>query len=381
MKSLFASLALLALLAAGCTDSPNEVGRKLLLPQDTLRLATQSFTASSDTTFTFRTALNAGRLFVGLHDGLEAASILQFSSVPAFASPQVVDSATLILQRNYAYVDSTTPFGLTAFRAGTGWSSSTFTWDSLAAYQQVSAGSAVVQSVAGDTAIRIPIDTATIRAFAGQTSASIMLRSTPNVIGMNMILGFGNIIATSADLRPELRVYYHDTTDTTITYRLRATTGISVADGPLPPHAGSMLLQGGIVTRGLVRFDSLALPPNASITAATLALPADPSLSLLNGSSRDSLIVYMTRKTVYPFDSTGFGTVCGPRSGDTLFAGQKYFSGDVKNIVQYWLTHHFNDGIVIHAYGQYSTMDRIALYGAASPFFRPRLTITYTVLP
>ncbi len=381
MKSTAVLLLLLIVFFAGCTESPNEVGRGLLLPQDTLRIVSREFTATSDTTFTVRLGLNAGRLFVGYHDSLEAVSVIEFTSVPAFASPQVVDSAVLILQREYAYTDSTTAYGLRVYEAARTWNASNFTWDSLAGFTGDSAGFTAVNSVAGDTAVRVWLDTALIHKWDSTRSGTIVLRSPRNIIGMNMILGFGNLLSLSTDARPELRIFYHDSADTTIIYHLRSPLGISVVNGGLPPHAGSMILQAGLPSRGLVHFDSLSLPPKASITAASILLPVDPALTQMNYYSRDSVVVYMPRKNVYPFDSSAFGTTCSPVSGDTLFGGQKYYTADVKNIVQYWLVRGFNYGFEIHPYGQYTTMDRIALYGATSLSYRPKLKITYTVLP
>ncbi len=381
MKPSAALILFLIAVLTGCTDSPNEVGRGLLLPQDTLRIEREEFTATSDTTFTVRLALNAGRIFVGYHDSLEAVSVLQFTSVPAFASPQVVDSAVLILQRAYAYTDSTTPFGVRVYEATRTWSSSTFTWDSLAGFTGDSVGFQDVNSVAGDTAVRVWLDTALIHAWASATSGTIVLRSPANIIGMNMILGFGNTLSLGFDTRPELRIFYHDTADTTIIYHLRSPLAISVVNGGLPPHAGSMVLQSGLPSRAVVRFDSLSLPAKASITTAAILLPVDPSLTLMNYYSRDSVVVYMPRQNVYPFDSLAFGTTCSPRSGDTVYAGQKYYTADVKDIIQYWRERHFNYGLEVHTYGQYTTMDRIGLYGAGAATYRPKLIITYTVLP
>jgi len=375
----FCAAALLLVLAtAGCTDDPNQLGRGLLLPKDTLRLGKTGTYATGDTSFSLKSIDNAGRLFVGVRDNLEAVSIVMFTGVPAFTTTQTIDSVKLFLVPDYANFDTTGPFGFTASYALRTWSSVNFTWDSLPGFAAaVPSGSFYAPSWAGhDSSISLNLDTSVIHVWMQTGVGSLILRTTQQVLGMNMIAGFRNFTSTE-DYRPEIQVFYRDVADTTIVLHLRSPAGVSVMNESSPPSPTSVLVEAGPITRGLIRFDSLTIPAKASITEATLYLPVDTTGSRLNIYSHDSLYVSMERKNYYPYDSTAFGVVSSP----AYIGGRKYYTGDVKNIVQYWVSHGQNYGMLIRPYAENTTVDRTVLFGSHSPVIRPSITITYSVLP
>lgn len=378
--SRFLSVAvLLFIIFFGCSDDPNQLGKGLLLPQDTLRLGTVQTKANNDTTFSIKAINNSGRIFVGIRDNLEAVSILLFTGVPAFTTTQVLDSVKLFLVPDYADLDTTGPFGFTASNALRTWNSTNFTWDSLPGFISPSpSGSFYAPSWLGhDSAISILLDTSIIHLWMQTGVGSLILRTTQNVLGMNMIAGFTNYTNSTQDLRPEIQISYHDTADTTIVLHLRAPDGVSVMNDPVLPPATSIVVEAGLVGRALVRFDSLTLPPKVSITQATLYLPVDTSGSHLNYYSHDSLYIAMERKSYYPYDSTAFGIDASP----AILSGKKYYTADVKNIVQYWVSHGQNIGILIRPFAENTTVDRTTIYGSHSLVNHPSITITYTVLP
>ncbi len=72
------------------------------------------------------------------------------------------------------------------------------------------------------------------------------------------------------------------------------------------------------------------------------------------------------------------GTNCTP----AYVGAQKIYRADIKAIVQQWFIHEPNNGVLLRAGAELTTLDRFALYGAnASAALRPRLKITYTILP
>ncbi len=378
MKFFIAVLALGLILAGGCSEDPTDLGRGLLRPQDTLHLVKREITATGDTTVIVKGYDGLGRIFVGSYSTLEAASVMEFL-VSSFTSTQTIDSAVIILRRDYSYYDSTGPFAITAYHVSHTWTSVKFTWDTMAAIiTDTVAGSRYWPSVTGDSTISVPIDTGIIRLWSTKGNGTAVLEPTQNALGMNMIGGFGNYIDISGDFRPLLRIYYHDVADTTLERNIRTTRSISVCTGTIPVQAGTMILQSSLASRSVLRFDTLSLPKNVSITEASLWLPVDTLLTALNQYSRDSVVIYMLRYNSYPYDSVAYSTVCSPALDST---GQKYYTGDVKNILQYWNTRGINLGFVIHPFGEYTTMDRFGLLGAASAHARPKLKITYTALP
>jgi hypothetical protein len=377
ISRLFSFAVLLFITFFGCSDDPNQLGKSLLLPQDMLRIATVQIRATGDTTFSIKTINNSGRLFVGLRDNLEAVSILRFISVPAFTITKVIDSVKLVLVPNYVNGDSLKPFGFTVSNALRSWSGSTFNWDSLPGFISPGYGTYYSSAVSHDSSISIPLDTSLIHLWMQTGTGSLVLRTTPNVLGMNAIAGFANYINSSLDLRPEIQVSYHDTADTTIVLHLRSPGGISVMNETLLPPPSSVVVEAGLIARGLFRFDTLGLPPKVSITEATVYFPVDTFATHLNQYSHDSLFVSMERKNYYPYDSTAFGVTCSP----AFLGGKKYYTGDVKNIIQYWVNHGQNYGLLLRPYAENTTVDRTTLYGSHSPVIRPSITITYTALP
>ncbi|MBI1804029.1 MAG: DNRLRE domain-containing protein [Ignavibacteriae bacterium] len=379
MNVTFCSFAMLVVVSflAGCSDEPTDVGRGLIPPQDTLRIEAREFASTYDTTFLVRIAPNAGRLLIGKHDDIEAASIVEFGGVPNFTASQRIDSAVIAFSINYFFVDSSGPFGMNAYKVTNSWSASSFLWDSLATFSTDTVVGFFAATISPrDSVIRLKVDTSLIRSWGATGSGSLALRAANNVVGMNLVLGFLNYIGTS--LRPELTISYRDTADTTIQIKSTAQRAISVVHSTPLTQSNLMTLQSGTTTRGIVRFDSLAIPPKASITDARLILSLDPGSSLLNNHSRDSLIAYFLRGTTFPYDTVALASICSPISEN----GQKKYSADVKTIVQQWIAGRPNYGFILHTYGEFSSLDRFGLYNTqAIPALRPRLRVTYTVFP
>ncbi|TLY33317.1 MAG: hypothetical protein E6K56_01210 [Ignavibacteria bacterium] len=192
-----------------------------------------------------------------------------------------------------------------------------------------------------------------------------------------LVLGFSNS-TISGDIRPLLTISYRDTADTTVALTARASRAIFVANATLPSPPQVTFIQAGVRYSGLLRFDSLAIPPRASVLKAYLEVSVDQPSSFINGFSRDSLIALLSRKNLYPYDSLALPTICSPE----IVGTQKSYRGDVTNIVQQWIGREPNNGFVLRAYGDFTTLDRFAVYGpAAAATLRPKLTVSYTVLP
>jgi hypothetical protein len=371
----FPSLTLVFLVILfGCSGDPGEVGKGLLTAQDTLHLETRVFTATSSMDFLTRVNGNSGRAMVGTYQDIQAQTLMEFTGMAALHPGVKIDSAVLTLAIVYRLRDSTGEFGLAAHNMVRAWGTKTFTWDSVAgSFDPAVAGSFVTTIAASDTAISFKIDTALIRAWSAAGSGSLML--VPSLTAQ-LILGFSSSL--SPDTRPLLTVSYRDTADTTIRFAPRAARTIFVANSTFPAVPQTMFVQAGVDYPALIRFDSLALPAKASVIEAYLELPVNQGASFINGYSRDSLIAYLTRKTVFPYDSLILGALCNPE----VVGAQKSYRANVKNIVQQWLTREHNNGLAVHAYSEFTTLDRFALYGADAPAnLRPTLTVSYTLFP
>ena len=364
----------LALFLTGCSDDPNLVGLGVLPPQDSLQILARETFATADTTIFSRVVGGSSTLLLGTYETLEARTLLAFSGISAIPQTAVLDSARLTFRINYRFKDSSGTVGIEAHRFRRAFSGSTFTWDTAAAsgaYSDTVSG-ALLQTVSPqDSVISVRIDTALIRQWISADLGYLILFPTGNTV-----IGISPINNTTGDFRPQLKVYSNGNDTTPSSFRM--SSGVFVANGTVPAVAGGVTVQSGIAYRGIIRFDSLTIPKRVSVTQAILEIAVDTVASLMNSYSDDNVIAYLLRKNVAPYDSLAIGTKCTPGLSGT----QKVYRADVKAIVQQWLLREPNYGFLIRASGELSTFDRFVLYGsAASPALRPKLTITYTVIP
>jgi hypothetical protein len=360
----------------GCSDDPNDLGLGILPPGDVLQITSTQLEISKDSSAFRRIPGSSNPILVGRSQSMEAVSIVEFIGIPTFSNA-TIDSAIITMQIGYRFLDTSGTLDLDVRRMEKSWSQSAFRWDSLTGAIGVSAGTSMHSVQPSDTMIRFPIDTALIRLWS-QSGGTGSILLTPGA-GSSIVLGFKNYISsTNEEFRPELRISYRQAADTTLTQSIRASRGTFVADGTIPLFTDALTIQAGIGQIGILAFDISPIPSQSAITKATLELTLDPSRSLRNAFTRDSLIVYMLRKDVAPFDSVALGTLASPI--DT--AGNRVYRADVSAIVQNWRIREPNRGFLVTPYAEFSSLDRFVMYGRdAQPEFRPKLTITYTTFP
>jgi hypothetical protein len=368
----------LALSLMGCSDDPSEMGRGLIAPGDQLRIDSLAVTATGDTTFLAR-ASGAGTTLVGLSQGIEARSAVQFSGFTTLATTVVIDSAVLVLATNYRFKDASGTLAFTVREILTTWSQDSLTWANTLdpAFATASAAYTFLQNIsATDTFVTVHVDSLVRKWVATGTDAPNGLLLLPDRIATNTVAG--SKPAAGLETRPTIKIYYRTTPADTEQPALALITSqrAFVASSPQPVASGELFVQGGVSYRGRITFDSLAIPAHASITKAVLELSLDNATSLTNVDTRDSLIVHLLRKNVYPFDSLALGTLCLP----VLNGSQKIYRASITPIIQQWISREPNYGLVIRPYGEFIALDRFGLYGSqAAVGLRPKLTITYTV--
>jgi hypothetical protein len=373
------SIILFLFLALHCSKDPDATGSGLVSPQDTITIRSSGTFASGDTTFLDR--INGGSTLIGYSSGIESRAFLQFSGFSNIPSNAPVDSAVIQIPINYWFRDSGGTMAFSAYALNTGWTASALTW-SLA--DSTTLRDSVVGSFLGvlqntDTVMRFHIDALARYWVANGVYAPNGLILIPSTISTDVIAGTRPSLYS--DTRPSVVVYYRDTTaDTTVPWQALSLQEGFVANSTPVVTPGTMLIQSGVAYRSVLRFDSIAIPPNVSITRATLRMvrDIDPSHSVTNPQTRDSLIAYLSMKNVMPFDSLSLGSICSPSDS----AGYHVYTADVRTIVQQWIIRRPNYGFVIRPFSESVTFDRFSLYGTTAPAgLRPTLTITYTVLP
>ncbi len=377
--TIFSALAFALCGGQGCSNDPNDVGISMVSPLDTLKLGSAVVAATFDTTYLQRVS-GTSSFLIGRAQGLQAWTLMQFTGFSTIPPTASVDSAVVMIPLNYRFLDSSGILGFSVYEMQRPWSPSTFTWDSLSiagAYGPSADTSVLLRLAPSDTAIFLRIDGLVNRWVKDTVNSPNGIILIPDSISTSMVAGSRSIIG--AETRPLLTVSYRDTADTVQTFSVRTSQGTFVANGSVASSSSLFFVQAGIGYRGMVRFDSLPIPKNASITQATLQLAVRNDSSLLNGSTRDSLIAYLLRAPSFPYDSLVLSTVCSPG----FVGNQKIYTADLRTMVQLWTTgKEPNDGVVLRPLGEYTTLDRFGLYGIqGNPGLRPKLTITYTLLP
>ncbi len=362
----------------GCSDDPNEVGIGMLPPQDGLALHSFDTTAITTTTYIQRITGVSTRLLFGKTGTIQTRSFLQFAGTPTGLSGFVVDTAWLRFPVTYRFQDSSGMFSLEFRKVLRPWVKDSLRWDSTNSSSLVSS---VVDTIfqkyvsPTDSVIEIPVNSF-IRSWFADSLASpygMMISAAANC---NLVLGCPTTYTTS-DLRPELYIVYHTGTDTThLSYRPFQQTFF--ADAPQPTTSDSVFfVQAGVSYRSKLNFDVTSIPSRASVTKATLELTLNPStaLTLRNSYSSNSIVAHIAHNTDTLSSLSAFGTF----ANDTTYT----LSLDVKSLLQQIVSKRPDYGFVLRSTGDYIALDRYAFYGvtASDPNKRPRLNITYTILP
>jgi hypothetical protein len=360
----------------GCNDEPGPLGIKLLPPRDSVIVAATATTATSDATYLERITGASTTLLTGISNGIEARMLLGFSGIASIPVTNGIDSATLGLTINYRFLDSTGTLAFEIRKMLASVNPATFRWDSstVAGAYSDTVSARFVKSVSPlDSTITLPLDTMLIRNWISTNGGSVIFLPQGNIVA-----GFTNGVSLLGDFRPLLKVYYHDASATPATLSLRSAWGIYVADGPIVPPADRIAVQSGIAGRGILHFDSISVPQLSSVTEAILQIAIDTAQSLTNKFSIDKIDAYIVGDASPPFDSLALGLTLLPAYDN----GQKVYQGNARFIVQQWLLHQVNRGIILRATGEQTTLDRFIIYDANSPAaLKPKLTITYTLLP
>jgi hypothetical protein len=375
-RSLAASAAAALLLAAtflSCSKDPNATGFNLL--PDSLRVGTLVVTTTGDTTVRVRLGGNGAQILFGKSGTYEARSVMEFF-FPAYDSSAVIDSAVVRLRIRYRFPDSVGALGFEVHAMNRTWNASTFTWDSVAGSYDAAVAGTFLQSISpADSIISFRLDTAFVRTWWKAGGISIMLVPSP---ASGIVAGYTNILTSTEDTRPGLVVSYRSGATDSLTIVRKSGRVVFVATDDLEPVSTALMLQAGVARRAIFRFDSLGIPPLASVTSAVFEVAVDTAASIRNVFTRDSLYVHLLRRNSPPYDSLALQILCGSVTVD----GQKFFRADIRSIVQQWISREPNLGVLLRAYGDFSTLDKFVLYDASAPVaLQPKIRITYTLLP
>jgi hypothetical protein len=370
-------------LSAGCSESPNQVGAKILPSQDFIRVDTVSVlaTKSSSQPAIISTA-GSPRMLLGKLGTTECWGLLRFAALPDSVRPMPFISAQLNLRTIYHYGDSLAPFSATVHNVLMNWSSDSLTIDSIKApgfYSTKVSGTGNFSSVGDTVTITIPLDTATIRTWGTisdtiVTNFGLLLRPTNS----NVVKGFGTFAQSNAALWPQLVMLFKGAGGVVDTLTINTGANRFVATGPStswPSDSTHIYIQNGFAYRGSVDFDVSFLPTHAAIHKAVLQLTIDPGRSKSNYFTADSLRVFFV-------DDNGVPLTIYEALSETSYNGNsKAYQFSVGRFVQRWNRGALSRRLVVAGFDEWSALDLFSFYGVgASKNLKPKLTVYYSLI-
>jgi len=363
------------LVITSCSDDPSDLGKGTVSANDGLKVDSAIAYANRDTSFLYE-VVGTGNSLVGYAQGNEVRTLMQFTGFTAISSTVTVDSAVVTFPIDFKFLDSTGTIGFEVHEMLNAWSQSTFKWDSVSVageYNATPSSTFLGNIVPGDSTIQFHIDELVRNWIQTGTDAPDGMMLIPSSISSSLIIGSLNNLLI--ETRPHVVVYYRSGADTDRTSTFYTTQRTFTANTPQPVMAGRLFAQSGIAFRTHVLFDSLIIPSKASINRAIFTVSFDGLNSEVNQYTRDSLLVSLERKNVYPFDSLAYTAICTPATN----GAQKIYQANVTQLVQAWVSREPNYGILLRTFDENSNVERFALYGSLSPqALKPKLVVTYT---
>jgi hypothetical protein len=272
------------------------------------------------------------------------------------------------------------------YRLNWQWGPTTLTWDTV---QSGLIDRSLLRghfrgAVASDSSfITVELDTVMVREWLRTTTSTDVTKFGIALVptsASGTVVGFQSFTNDSTARRPLLTVIAGNTAGTardTSTFSGGIDTFAGDAPAPVDP-AGTVTIQAGVVRRGVLAFDLSFLSRGTVINSAELQvnrLPAPPFVSRTTDSTLIAHLATGTDLTTFETSDLALKPVAG--SATTL-------AGDIRHIAQSWAGG-VNYGLVLRPDGasEFGSFDLFRLHGvrSTSPALRPRLRLTYTVIP
>lgn len=370
---------------AGCSDAPTSVGSNLLRQDNIGVLNFSSLTDSSYQTSSYIKRVaplgSSTRLFLGRYSNIDTAAILIRFYFPLADSTKndirnnnlTVTSASVRFTRDYVAGDSTSAFGLQAFKVNNEWFAN-FDADSLQTLNidptDVSSQFNLTDSLCSFNLNNQLVSSWLLTAADSSFDNGVIILPTPNVT--NQVIGFTALSAYATLPVPQLVVVIDKpgvySNDTLIFTPL---TDLSIVTGSKPAVNSELFyLEGSVTLNGKLTFDISKVPAHSIINNATLTLTYD-SLSSTGPLPSTIYAFNMKDSSTNVVDSTVIGS---------LFKGNGIYTGDITRFVGSWVKGQ-NEGLLLVPINPYSTVSLLALKSstAADMSVRPKLEIVYTI--
>ncbi|MGD0339184.1 MAG: DNRLRE domain-containing protein [Bacteroidota bacterium] len=369
---------------SGCSDNPSSLGIDLIPQEDFLNVDTLTVYSTTERLYQSRHPLGSSQtIAVGRAESLEAYVLISFLSMPDTMAGSTVNSVELTLFPNYIIGDSTGTVSFDVCELMSGWSESSFTWDSLAI---------------------LPFDGTVVGSFTGAVtdSDSVVVSISPQLISKwfsnaaNILPTYGLLLKPNRPAAPGQVIRgFESFQGTRIPYiRIIATqnsqidtftlsTGYDtyvVNGSPVVDPLKSIYIQPTLGYNTLLTFDVSKLPRDALIHQAIMELTSSSGYSFYSRPTTDSVLATFIVDSTAQSDFYDSSPPISTRTGNV-------YSMNIATMVQRWGRGFPNQGVRIKAYddyrGSYSlgTVNPFIFYNSKSDIsLRPRLKILYSTI-
>lgn len=381
------SVIIFIVLNTGCDEQPVSVGEGILPDEDFVDIDTLIVDAVESFSFEFPVVTSGSQhIFAGETSEHRIESIFRFTtSLSEFGlSPDTVRNAELFeaslhLHPSYFIGDSTEVIPLYLHEVISGWTTVGFNrnvFESVNRKNEILADTTVMLGDSNATVFNLPREL--MLKWAEHDELSIIpqgfiIKSDDTANG---IVGFHG---PAGDDAPVIRIIYgtEGAQDTvSLTQTVRAFAAYLKKDFNLHDN---IIVQAGVSTRSVVRFDIGEIPENAFIHNAELELTRNPDLSLSHPTISDSLFAYqLTDPNKFTMQTTNRSQFTATVT-DTINNSTTY-KALVGHIVQDWVTVDENKGFIIRDNSETLGLHRASFYteGADDAAKRPRLKIIFS---
>ncbi len=385
--SLVAALIFISLNLISCSENISSVGGGLV-NQSKFTVADTSLIATGDSTFHSNIANGSGYYnLVGAANSVEAKTLLNFIglSVGDGDTLSSVQLATCEMQLHVGYLwnMSSTAQQFEIHEILTPWTA-TIPIDSSdnISFSPTVCGT-INQIIADTSTIIVNLDTSEVRKWITALTDStappfygfaIMPQPGATNTGIWGFVTFNALTSSS----PLLRIRYtKNGVEDSVSFSYGNDTFLAKNSSALLPSL--IDVQAGVGRRSKITFDLSSLVKQSFINNASLELTLNPQ-SAHGTSTPDSVAVLLIINSQYPDTINGSYYYYGKRK-DTTQTANPVYSIPLSTFAQLWVNNTYaNDGILLEASGENSSVDRYVFYSShdPDPAKRPVLHLTYT---
>jgi hypothetical protein len=367
-----------------CSDNPSSIGGGLL-KGDRLNVSEiDSFkdTLAQTSSYFKRTFElgGAGGLLVGKAENVESSTLMNFyiSLEDSIKSSLLADSievigARIYLRRIYSFGNKNGSYDITVHQIESGWTSAHFTADSLPMLSYDPSDISFNKTFS-DTLDQFDINNDLALSWLKYSADSvgnnfgIYIKPSP---GSQKIVGYQALYSGILNVPSITIAFQRLGVAYTDTLTFIANSDVSVVTGNIPSVTqSSIIVQGGLAINAKLWFDVSRVPFNAVINSAILTLHFDSAKTIISDTTNTILAGFLQDSSSLVADSSVLVT---------LNSVDNSLTGSITTYVQRWVNTGTNEGILLFARNEYSSVDLFTFMGSnAVDSLKPRLHIIYT---